>query len=130
QASIVGNRVFVPTMSGYVIALNKDTGCAFWAANLGAPIRTAPSVAELPGKKFGVLVANGKGEAIALDADTGNVLWRTRFEDHPWVRMTGAPTVYEDRVYVPVSSYEESAPSLADYTCCNFRGSVAVLWLA
>jgi polyvinyl alcohol dehydrogenase (cytochrome) len=127
QASIVGNRIFVPTMSGTLLSLDKESGCAYWTTDVGAPIRTAPSVARLAGNKFAVLVSDNKGEALALDANTGKILWRTKVEDHLWVRMTGAPTVYQNRVYVPVSSFEENVRSSPDYPCCTFRGSVAVL---
>ena len=77
-----------------------------------------------------MLAANNNGEAFALDADTGEMLWCTTVEDHSWVRMTGAPTVYQNRVYVPVSSFEENVRSSPDYPCCTFRGSVAVLNIA
>jgi len=130
QAAIVGGRIFVPTMSGIILALNRQSGCAYWTADLGSPIRTAPSVARLAGNKFVVLLADNKGEAVALDADTGKIVWRTKVEDHIWVRMTGAPTVYKDRVYVPISSFEENVRNSPDYPCCTFRGAVAVLDIA
>jgi len=130
QASIVGNRIYVPTMSGTLLSLDRESGCTYWTADVGAPIRNAPSVAPLPGNKFAVLMSDNKGEALALDADTGKILWRTKVEDHIWVRMTGALVVYQNRVYVPVSSFEENVQSSPSYPCCTFRGSVAVLDLA
>src|SRR5205814_3744721 len=38
-----------------------------------------------------------------------------------------SPTLYRDRLYVPVSSYEESQGARPDYECCTFRGSVSSL---
>ena len=40
-------------------------------------------------------------------------------------RVTGAPTVVEGRVYVPISSLEESGAGNPSYPCCSFRGGVA-----
>ena len=34
---------------------------------------------------------------------------------------------FKNRLYVPVSSYEEGVASLAQYSCCTFRGSVVAL---
>jgi polyvinyl alcohol dehydrogenase (cytochrome) len=49
-------------------------------------------------------------------------------EDHPLARITGAPTLYESRLYVPVSSTEERAGGIGSvYPCCTFRGSVVAL---
>ncbi len=127
QATIVGDRIFVPTMTGSMVALDRQSGCTLWATDLGAPVRNASSVAALPGMKFAVLSASNKGDVFALDADTGKVLWRTVVEEHQFVRMTGSPTLYDGRLYVPVSSFEEGADSLPDYVCCTFRGSVVVM---
>src|SRR5438552_18077544 len=41
--------------------------------------------------------------------------------------VTGSPALYENRLYVPVSSGEEVAAANAQYECCKFRGSVAAL---
>ena len=63
-----------------------------------------------------------------LDAATGKPLWKVKVEDHTVARITGAPTLYEDRLYVPVSSSEERSGGLSSvYPCCTFRGSVVAL---
>jgi hypothetical protein len=41
--------------------------------------------------------------------------------------ITGSPTVFEGRLYVPVASYEESQGADSQYPCCTFRGSVTAL---
>jgi polyvinyl alcohol dehydrogenase (cytochrome) len=41
--------------------------------------------------------------------------------------VTGSPTLDGDRLFVPVSSLEETAASQPGYECCTFRGSVAAL---
>jgi polyvinyl alcohol dehydrogenase (cytochrome) len=48
-------------------------------------------------------------------------------EDHASAKITGAPKVFEGRVYVPVSSGEEGAGPNTTYPCCTFRGSVVAL---
>ncbi len=62
-----------------------------------------------------------------MDAAKGTLLWKVRVDEHPAARITGAPQIFEDRVYVPVASGEEGTSSSPDYPCCSFRGSVVAL---
>ena len=48
-------------------------------------------------------------------------------DTHPLARITGAPVLYEGRVYVPVASLEEVESGSANYACCTFRGMLAAL---
>ena len=54
-------------------------------------------------------------------------MWKQHVEDHPLARITGAPTLYQRRLYVPVSSGEEGISENPLYPCCTFRGSVVAL---
>jgi polyvinyl alcohol dehydrogenase (cytochrome) len=63
----------------------------------------------------------------ALDAATGQLLWKVKVEDHPASRITGAPVFYDGRLYVPVSSIEEASAMSPAYECCKFRGSIVAL---
>ena len=96
--TIVGGRLFVPSMGGVVFSLDADSGCTYWATELGSASRTAITIGKLPSGKFAAYVGDWKGEVHALDADTGKELWRVRVEDHPMVRLTGAPTLFEGRI--------------------------------
>jgi polyvinyl alcohol dehydrogenase (cytochrome) len=77
--------------------------------------------------KYAVYFGDAKANVYALDASNGRLLWTKHVEDHFTARITGAPTLYEDRLYVPVSSSEEWSASTSDYPCCTFRGSVVAL---
>jgi len=61
----------------------------------------------------------------AIDADTGEKVWTDRVDTHPVSRVTGAPTLADGRLYVPISSLEESGAGNPGYPCCSFRGGVA-----
>jgi polyvinyl alcohol dehydrogenase (cytochrome) len=130
QPTVVGGRLFLTSTSGAVYSLDAKTGCMFWRFNESTPSRTAVSVGPAPGVApsgyaayFGDLSAN----VYAVDAATGALLWRTRVDPHPRSVLTGAPTLFKDRLYVPVSSWEEGVAPVAHYSCCTFRGSVAAL---
>jgi len=129
QPTIIGGRVFVTSQTGRVQALNAQTGCTIWTAELGAATRTAITVtAAPPGVKAHAVayLADEKARVHALDADTGAELWAAKIEDHKAALITGAPAVFGGRVYVGVASSEEVGAS-PPYPCCTFRGSVAAL---
>jgi polyvinyl alcohol dehydrogenase (cytochrome) len=122
----VAGRVFFSADTGVVYSLNADSGCVYWTFQAQAGVRTALTIR--PGKPssiayFGDLKAN----VYALDAAKGTLLWKVRVDEHPAARITGAPQVFEDRVYVPVASSEEGTSSSPTYPCCSFRGSVVAL---
>lgn len=91
---------------------------------------------------------------VALDKETGAVMWRTKVSEHTAAKITGSITIEGQTAYVPVASWEEdfsraypniydtSAPdypnslTLLDppdidmteaYPCCSFRGKVVAL---
>jgi polyvinyl alcohol dehydrogenase (cytochrome) len=65
---------------------------------------------------------------IALDQNSGAVVWRTTLDTNPFAVITSSPVLEDGRLYVGVSSGEEAASVIASgYVCCTFRGSVAAL---
>ena len=98
--------------------------------NTGAGLRSSVSVGALPAgskAKFAIYFGDQKSNVTALDAETGELLWKTKVEDHLMSRITGSPVLYRDRLYVPVSSVEEVTGRDAKYPCCKFRGSLVSL---
>lgn len=130
QPTVVGNRLFVTTDSGQVLSLNAESGCAYWAVNVGAPVRTAVSVGALPAgspAKFAAYFGDERATVHAVDAETGKQLWKIKLDNHPVGRITGSPVLHQNRLYVPVSSIEEAISQPDKYECCKFRGSMAAL---
>jgi len=126
QPAIFGGRVFVGSVGRKVYSLSAATGCTFWEFATDAPVRTAISIGLL-GSRWTVYFGDLGANAYALDAVTGKPIWKTHVDDHPAAVITGAPTLAGDRLYVPVSSYEEVTGADPKYECCKFRGSVSAL---
>jgi polyvinyl alcohol dehydrogenase (cytochrome) len=130
QPAIVSGRVFVATDIGYVYSLDAKTGCVYWSYQTKGSMRTAPSVAPVKGRgatKYAVYVGDIHANIYGLDAQDGHLLWVTHVDDHFISRITGAPTAYNGRVYVPLSTSEEYQASSLDYPCCTFRGALIAL---
>src|SRR5262249_28067635 len=120
QPTIAGGRLFVANESGAVYSLDPKTGCTYWTFQAQSDVRTAISIGprrEAGGATaYSVYFGDGKTNVYALDAATGRQLWTRKVEDHASGRITGAPALYNGRLYVPVTGVaEENGASRPDY---------------
>ena len=137
--AVDGQRVYVPDWAGNLYADNKSTGAVVWQRTIasytglvGDKARATPAVTD-----SAIIVGNqgplGYGGAVmAINKNTGALLWKTQVDDHPAAIITQSATVYDGVVYVGVASQEELLASgiVGPYACCSFRGSFAALDLA
>jgi polyvinyl alcohol dehydrogenase (cytochrome) len=151
QPTIVDGRLFVTSSSGRIYSLDAKTGCTYWTYDAAAGSRTAITIGELARSRVAALprrlkrtlthldiikapsaafFGDDSGTVYALDAQKGTLLWKTQVDSHPLARIVGAPALYNDRLYVAVSSTEDSAAANPSYGCCTFRGSVVALEVA
>lgn len=136
--SVVGNPVvrgdvlYIGVDSGEVHALDATSGCTYWIyTSPSGGVRTAPALANLDGRWLLWFGSRG-AEVFAVDALTGQQLWRSKVEEHPAAILTGSPQFVQleggpARLLVPVSSSEEGMAAVPTYACCSFRGSVVAL---
>jgi polyvinyl alcohol dehydrogenase (cytochrome) len=125
QPTVAGGRVFVGADTGFVYSLDAPTGCIHWSFRADAGVRTAISIGEgTPANRFLAYFGDVKGNVYAVDAETGKQVWKDRTDPHPVARVTGAPKLVAGRLYVPLSSLEESGAGNPSYPCCTFRGGV------
>ncbi len=132
QPAVFGHRLFVASDSGEIYALDAKTGCTYWTYKALAAVATAPSVGAYKtragGKGYAVYVGDRNANVYALDAHSGALLWKRRVDDHRVAGITGSPTLYGGRLFVPVQGIgEESIGATNNYPCCTFRGNVVAL---
>ena len=127
QPAVVGGRLFVASQRGEVYALDAKTGCKHWMYEAQSGVRSAISIARIDEGRSVVFFGDFNAHVYALDAETGMELWSVEVDDHEGARITGAPVLYDGRLYVPVSSSEEGLAADPEYACCTFRGSVVAL---
>ena len=72
---------------------------------------------------FGDFGAN----AYAVNAQTGELIWKQDVHDHPQATITGSVIAHEDTLIVPVSSLEVLLAARVGYSCCSFRGALVAL---
>ena len=130
QATIVGDRVYVTAMSGAVYALDAKTGCVHWRHAAAAATRSSVTVVDFPAgspARHALFYADWTKSAVALDADTGKKLWSAVIDDQPGEQMTGAPTYWDGKLFVPISSGNEAFAQGPQWICCRFRGALVAL---
>ena len=126
-----GGAIYFGSQDGTVRALDAETGCLRWSYKAAAEVRNALVISPWsaddkeadPVLYFGDLLAR----AYAVKARTGELVWKTRVDEHRDATMTGTPSLVGDRLFVPVSSLEVVAALDPGYACCTFRGSVVAL---
>ena len=128
QPATAGGALYTGSQNGTVYALDQQSGCIRWTFSTVAEVRTGIVVAPWQGKAANPLLYFGDlvGNIYAVNAVTGELVWRDRPDDHPSLTLTAAPALYNGRLYVPMSALEVTAAADPNYACCTFRGGVAV----
>ncbi|CAF3083491.1 unnamed protein product [Rotaria sp. Silwood2] len=139
--TVYEDRVYVPTIAGTFYCLHADSGIIMWQRNLSAIMnnghvyisRTSPLVYKdmiilgiMEGLAFQKVVGHGS-YVIALNRFTGALRWQTLVSSHPASTITDTPQLANDRLFIGISSSEESFSASPTYPCCTFQGSVVAL---
>lgn len=131
QPAVGGGAIFVGGQDGTVYSLDFESGCINWRFSADAEVRVSPALANpsgyganaLPYVFFGDFI----GQVYAVEALSGELVWKTRVSDHAHATITGSPRYFDGRLFVPVSSSEWAAAADPAYECCTFRGAVVAL---
>ncbi|MFO1328799.1 MAG: PQQ-binding-like beta-propeller repeat protein [Rubrivivax sp.] len=135
--AVVGGQVYVPDWAGKLYRIDARSGQVRWKVTLPAVSRATPTVAgdrlivpllRLPDGTpcAGQLPAGAC--VLAIDRHSGATLWQSRIDAQPLAYVTQSPVVHAGRVYVGITSAEETLAGLQPgYPCCSFRGAVTAL---
>jgi len=128
QPTIAGNTLFTASQLGTIYALDRNSGCIRWTFQADAEVRSALVIERDSANKASRLYFSDFNAFVyALDLTTQKLLWKVKIEDHPNATITGTLSIFEDRLYVPVSSTEILESIDEKYPCCTFRGSMVAL---
>jgi len=128
QPTIAGNTLFTASQLGTVYALNRETGCIRWTFQADAEIRSALVIErDSTNKPSHLYFSDFNAFVYALDLNTKKLLWKVKIDKHPNATITGTLSLFEDRLYIPVSSTEIIESVDENYPCCSFRGSMVAL---
>ncbi|HET9600546.1 MAG TPA: PQQ-binding-like beta-propeller repeat protein [Acidimicrobiales bacterium] len=132
--AVDGTTVYVPDWAGNLFAVDRKTGQQVWRASIpaasGLPGDKARATPVITGNKV-IVGTQGLGSGtkmLAFNKNTGALMWSTTIESHFASIVTQSAVAHGSRLYVGVSSLEESlAAFIPGYICCTFRGSMLAL---
>jgi len=130
QPSVVDGRLFVGSRSGGVYALDAKSACVHWRFDADAPVKNSVVVGavQINGtEKIVAYFGDLTGTAYAVDASSGELIWRRRVDDFPASRLMGSFVLAQDQLFVPVTATESTLVAATDALCCVFRGSIVSL---
>ncbi|MEL6252261.1 MAG: PQQ-binding-like beta-propeller repeat protein [Bacteroidota bacterium] len=128
QPTIAGNTLFTASQTGTIYALDRRTGCTQWTYQARAEVRSALVIGrDSSGRANRLYFGDFNAEVYALDLDSRKLLWKKKVEAHPDATITGTLSLYNNRLYIPISSTEVGAAADENYACCTSRGSVVSL---
>lgn len=123
---VTEDSLLIGTTSGNLYALDRATGCVRWSYAAAEQIRSGVSHGTVRDEKTGnerhlLFFGTFDGNVFAVDGVTGELAWKTDVKDHPYAMVTGTPTFYDGRLFVPISSGEVALAMNPFYGCCHFR---------
>lgn len=124
KVSVIGDHIIFGSQFGEVFCLNMETGCIRWVFEADAAVRGGVAVSEDIGDRIVVYLSDFGGNTFALDAETGDLIWRADAKNDPNNAVTGTPTYFDGMLYVPLSSMEVVTAGRDSYGCCRSSGQV------
>lgn len=135
--TVSGNAVYFPDWAGNLYAVDKNTGDLLWKHMVaeyngvpGSVSRVSPAVHGndlIFGDVENASATHNGASMMAVDQQKGTLRWITKVDTNPAAVITGSAVVFNDTVYVGVSSIEETLARNNSYACCTFRGSIVAL---
>lgn len=82
-------RYFIPSLSGQLIAINRETRVVDWVQNFGTPITTAPAL-------YGdfLFAGSSSGKIICINKNTGAFVWSASVKG----ALSQGPAVAENKI--------------------------------
>ena len=128
QPSIAGGLLFFGSQSGFIYALDAERGCIWWRYKAKSEVRNAIAIdldeSNLPKD---IYFGDFEGRVYRLDALSGEEKWVQKPNEHPLTTITGSIVIYENDIFVPLSSVEIVTAIDKDYECCTFRGGLVAM---
>jgi polyvinyl alcohol dehydrogenase (cytochrome) len=125
KPAVMGNCLIVGTQFGEVYAIEKNTGKIGWIYKASAAIRGGIAISQTAnGPK--IYFTDYATNTYCL-SETGKEIWNIRAGIHPQSGTTGTATVYNNTVFVPITSFEVASAADPNFPCCNSSGELVAL---
>jgi streptogramin lyase len=119
--------LFAGTSNGNVFAIDQESGCIRWRFAADSSIRSSLNLDMTSDGKPTLFFADDLGTVYAITADRGLLRWKRSLRWFPVSVISGSLAFYEDRLFVPISSFETALAGMDSYPCCRSHGGVVAL---
>ena len=127
QPAIIGDTLYFGDKTGKVYAIDRKTGCIRRHTEVLSGVRSAITVATLGSGRKLLVFADSMASIYALDPDSLETVWQQAARIFETSIITGSISYHDDRLFVPVSSYEVAVSGSPDHVCCKSHGGVIAL---
>lgn len=135
--TVTNGQLYFPDWAGNLYDVDASTGKLVWQTQISSYTGIAQDVSRTSPAVYGNELIFGDNlcesgphdgaRLIAVDRNTGKLLWATQIDKHPAAVITGPAVVYNGVVYQGVGSAEEQYATDPKYPCCTFRGSMVAV---
>ena len=127
KPAVVGDWLIVGSQFGDVYALHKKTGKIGWHYQGSAAIRGAIHAVKNANGETIVYFADYATNVYALTLTAGKEIWKVRAGIHPQSANTGSVVVYQNTVFVPLTSSEVISSKDPNFDCCTSSGELVAV---
>ena len=127
QPAIVGDTLYFGDKTGKLYAIDRFSGCIRAHTEVLSGIRSAITVATLNDGQKLLVFADSMASIYAVDPQTLETVWQEAARIYETSVITGSIAYHDNRLFVPVSSYEVAVSGSPSHVCCKSHGGVIAL---
>jgi polyvinyl alcohol dehydrogenase (cytochrome) len=127
QPVILGDTMYVGDKAGKLYALDRNTGCIRQQTDFPTGVRSSITLARLNSGRQLLVFADSLATVFAVDPASLDIVWQTPARFFEKSVITGTISFYNDKLFVPISSYEVAVSGSSTYACCKSHGGVIAL---
>jgi polyvinyl alcohol dehydrogenase (cytochrome) len=127
QPAIIGDTLYFGDKTGKLYAIDRHTGCIRRHTEVLSGIRSAITVATLNDGRQLLVFADSMASIYAMDPLSLEVVWQEAARVYETSVITGSISYHDNRLFVPVSSYEVAVTGSPSHICCKSHGGVIAL---
>ena len=123
QPAIIGDTLYFGDKTGRLYAIDRTRGCLLAHTKVASGIRSAITAIDDDTLVF----ADSMAVVYAVDRHSLDIQWRADMRLFSTSTITGSISYHDERLFVPISSYEVAAAGNPQHVCCESHGGVIAL---
>ena len=127
QPAIIGDTLYFGDKTGKLYAIDRKRGCVLRHTEVLSGIRSAITVMTSNEGVESLVFADSLASIFAVDPETLEVRWQHSARLFDTSVITGSISYHDNRLFVPVSSYEVAVSGSPTYACCHSHGGLIAL---